>query len=93
MTSQVYLSHLIVMTTDFFFGTRSPDTLVGTMMGYWGSIPGICNRFFSTPQISIQWMQRSLSLRLKRMGREADHLLPSSAEVKMVELYLHSYMA
>jgi hypothetical protein len=33
----------------------------------------------------------TLSLRVKRPGREADHSLPSSAEVKeCVQLYLHS---
>jgi hypothetical protein len=39
----------------------------------------------------IQWVPGALSLGVKRQGREADHSLPSSAEVKeCVELYLHS---
>jgi hypothetical protein len=39
----------------------------------------------------IQWVQRSLSLEIKRPERETDHSPPSSAEVKeFVELYLHS---
>jgi hypothetical protein len=39
----------------------------------------------------IQWVPGALSLWVKQPGREADHLPPSSAEVKeCVELYLHS---
>jgi hypothetical protein len=42
-------------------------------------------------QPPIQWVTGALSLGVKRPGREADHLPPSSAEVKeCVELYLHS---
>jgi hypothetical protein len=33
-------------------------------------------------QIPIQWVAGALSLGVKRPGREADHLPPSSAEVK-----------
>jgi hypothetical protein len=41
-------------------------------------------------QPPIQWVQRALSLAVKRPGREADHSPPCSAEVKeWVELYLH----
>jgi hypothetical protein len=41
-------------------------------------------------QPRIQWVPGALSLGVKRPGREADHSLPSSAEVKeCVELYLH----
>jgi hypothetical protein len=39
----------------------------------------------------IQWVQGALSLRVKRLEREADHSPQSSAEVKeCVELYFHS---
>jgi hypothetical protein len=39
----------------------------------------------------IQWVQGALSLRVKRPGREADHLPPSITEVKeCVEPFLHS---
>jgi hypothetical protein len=39
----------------------------------------------------VQWVPVALSLRVKRLGREADHSSLSSAEVKeLVELYLHS---
>jgi hypothetical protein len=39
----------------------------------------------------IQWVPGALSLGVKRLGREADHSSPSSAEIKeCVELYLHS---
>jgi hypothetical protein len=42
-------------------------------------------------QSPIQWLPGALSLGVKRVGCEADHSLPSSAEVKeWVELYLHS---
>jgi hypothetical protein len=33
-------------------------------------------------QRPIQWVPRALSLGVKRLGREADHSPPSSAEVK-----------
>jgi hypothetical protein len=42
-------------------------------------------------QPPIQWVLGTLSLGVKRPGREADHSPPSSAEVKeWVELYLRS---
>jgi hypothetical protein len=42
-------------------------------------------------QPPIQWVPGALSLRVKQPGREADHLPPSSAEVKEgVEIYLKS---
>jgi hypothetical protein len=42
-------------------------------------------------QPPIQWVPRALTLGVKWPGREADHSLPSSAEVKeWVELYLHA---
>jgi hypothetical protein len=42
-------------------------------------------------QPPIQWVPVSLSLEVNRPGNEADHSLPSSAEVnERVELYLHS---
>jgi hypothetical protein len=39
-----------------------------------------------------QWVPCALSQGVKQPGREADHSSPSSAGVKMVELYLHSPM-
>jgi hypothetical protein len=42
-------------------------------------------------QPPIQWVPGAFTLGVKRPGREADHSLPSSAEVKeCVELYIHS---
>jgi hypothetical protein len=42
-------------------------------------------------QPPIQWVPGALSLAAERPGREADHSLPSSSEVKeCVMLYLHS---
>jgi hypothetical protein len=41
-------------------------------------------------QSPIHWVPEALSLEVKWQGREADHSLPSSAEVKeFVQLYLH----
>jgi hypothetical protein len=40
----------------------------------------------------IQWVSGTFSLGVKRLGREADHSPPSSAEVKeCVDLYFHSH--
>jgi hypothetical protein len=48
-------------------------------------------RFETCTQSLIQWEQGSLSLGVKPPGREANHSLPSNAEVKEgVELYSHS---
>jgi hypothetical protein len=42
-------------------------------------------------QPPIQWVPGTLSLGIKRPGREADHSPSSSAEIQeLVELYLHS---
>jgi hypothetical protein len=41
-------------------------------------------------QPPIQWVPGALSQGVKRPWREGDHSLPSSAEVKGVEPYLHS---
>jgi len=42
-------------------------------------------------QPPIRWVPGALFLRVGRPGREADHSLPSSAEVKeWVELCIHS---
>jgi hypothetical protein len=38
-------------------------------------------------QLLIQWVPGALSLGVKRAGREADHLPPSSAEVKNAWIY------
>jgi hypothetical protein len=38
----------------------------------------------------VQWVPGTLSLAVKRPGREADHSPPSSTEVECVNLYLYS---
>jgi hypothetical protein len=44
-------------------------------------------------QLPIQWVPGALSPGVKRLGREADHSPPTSAEVnKNVYLYIHSPM-
>jgi hypothetical protein len=59
----------------------------------WGSFlaPVLKYLFLWPTQPPIQWVPGSLTLGLKQLGREADHTLPSSPELKeCVELYLHS---
>jgi hypothetical protein len=49
------------------------------------SIPGRGKRFFSSAQRLGRlwcWVKGALSLELKQQGREAEHLFPSTAEVK-----------
>jgi hypothetical protein len=60
-------------------------------------MPGGGWEFFSSPpplrptQPHIEWLPWALFLGVKRPGSEADHSLPSSAELKeCVKLYLHS---
>jgi hypothetical protein len=63
-------------------------------------VSGRGKRFFSSPQLPDR-LQAPLSFLsdkyresftgVKRPGREADHSPQSSAEVRMVELYIYSY--
>jgi hypothetical protein len=68
---------------------------------FYGSISGGAWKFFSSPprperlwgspSLISNGYQGALSLGVKRLGREADHSPPSSAEVKeWVEIHLHS---
>jgi hypothetical protein len=80
--------------------------LSGMAVGYeWmigGSIPGRGCEFFSPPprpdrlwgstQPRIQWVPGTISLGVKRPGREADHSPPSSAEVKNAWSYISVFM-
>jgi hypothetical protein len=82
---------------------RSRASLVGIATVYgldgWGSIRGRGKRFFTIPQrqnrlwgppgLASNKDSGLLSLGIKRLGREADHSPPCSAEVKM-EQYLQS---
>jgi len=79
----------------------SSDSSVGIATGYGlddrmiGRLGIFLITIASTPalrpsQPPIQWVPGALSLRVKRLGREADHTPLSSAEVKGVELYIHS---
>jgi hypothetical protein len=85
--------YINIIWTQIIF--RSQDSSVGIAMGYGldsrGSIPGRCKIFFFSTvstlalgptQPPIQWVPGVLSLGVKRLGREADHSPPSSAEVK-----------
>jgi hypothetical protein len=79
-----------------FINIESHDSSVGIALSYGlddlGSIPGGGWEFFSSPPLPERlWgplsllsngYQGSLSLGVKRPGREADHSPPSSAEVK-----------
>jgi hypothetical protein len=73
---------------------RSRDSSVGTIATSYGldgrgSIPGRGMQFITTPYrpdqplgLPIQWILSDLSPGVKRPEREADHLPPSSAEVR-----------
>jgi hypothetical protein len=76
---------------------KSHDSSVGVALGYGldgvlglDSRRGLENFLFTTAsrtalrptQPPVQYVPRSLSLGVKRQGREADHSLPSTAEVK-----------
>jgi hypothetical protein len=73
---------------------RSRNSSVGIVMGYGldgrVSIPGRSKRFFSFPvsrpvlgptQPIIQWVHGTLSMEVKRPGRDAVHRPPSSVEI------------
>jgi len=77
--------------------SESRSSSVGIVNKIWTERPGILSYAtesrpaLGSTQPHIQWVPGSLSLGVKWPGREADHLPPSSAEVKeWVELYLHS---
>jgi hypothetical protein len=86
--------------TTLIFTVKSRDNSVGIALGCGLDDRGSRARFpaeagnFSLHyrvQPPIQWVPGTLSLGIKRPGREADHSPPSSAEVKeCVDLYLHS---
>jgi hypothetical protein len=44
-------------------------------------------RALGSTQPPIQWVPEALSPGVKRPGREADHSLPASAEVKKMRIY------
>jgi hypothetical protein len=45
------------------------------------------HRLWGPPQPPIQWVPGALSPEVKRPGREADHLPPTSAEIKKMWIY------
>jgi hypothetical protein len=76
-------------------GQESWESSVSIATGYGldgpGSIPGTGKIFPSSTDSRlalgsthplIRWVSTAISLKVKRLGCEADHLLPSSAEVK-----------
>jgi hypothetical protein len=85
------------------YSVYSRDRVVGIATGYGlddgedrSSSPGrVKNLLFSTSsrpalgstQPSIQWVPGSLSLGVRRPGREADHSPPAGAEVKKMWIY------
>jgi hypothetical protein len=88
--SYIYSHRTHIHTVCFFPDKeRSRNSLVGIATGYgvdgWGSILlyFTASRPTSGPTHShIQWATSAFSMGIKRLGREADHLPPSSAEVK-----------
>jgi hypothetical protein len=78
-------------TCDF---TRNLDNVVGITTGYGLDDRGIGVTFscradpaLGSTQPPIQWVPGALSPGVKRPGREADHTLPTSAEVKKTWVY------
>jgi hypothetical protein len=63
----------------------------------WSSISGRVKNFLFSTQPPIQWVPRTFFLGVKRLGREADHSPPASAEVKKMWIYTstppHAFMA
>jgi hypothetical protein len=53
----------------------------------WVSASNSPHQALGPTQPPIQWVPEALSLGVKRPGCEADHSLPSSAEVKVVWCY------
>jgi hypothetical protein len=89
-----------------YHNNNSRDSSVGIALGYGLDYRGCRVRFpaglgislFTTAsrtalgptQPPIQWVPGALSLGVTRMGREADHLPPSSAEVKNAWSYTYT---
>jgi hypothetical protein len=91
------------------------DRAVGIVTGYWldgqgvGVLSpcGVKNFHFSmssrpavgSTQLTIQWVPGALSPGVKRLGREADHSPPTSAELKKMWVYtstppfIHSFIS
>jgi hypothetical protein len=66
-------------------GPRGQSSSAGRVKNFHFSLPRPAQRFIQSP---IQWMPGALSPGLKRQGREADHLPPTSAEVKKTWIYI-----
>jgi hypothetical protein len=92
-----YIAQASVMALDgVCVEHESCDSSVGIVLGYglddsgFDSWRGLGIFFFATmsgmalgpPKPPIQWVPGALSLGLKQLGCEADHSLPSSAEIK-----------
>jgi hypothetical protein len=90
----------VYLFTSFLCDIRIRDRWgTGWMIGGFESRQGLGIFLFAAAlrpllgptQPPIQWVPGALSLGVKRLGCEADHSPPSSAEVKeCVELYVHS---
>jgi hypothetical protein len=72
----------------------SRGNAVGTATGYGLNgrdvgvrVPVGWNPALRSTQRPIQWVQRAISLRVKRPGREDDHSPPASAEVKPISFH------
>jgi hypothetical protein len=90
-----------------YFSVRSPDSIASIAMAYSLDDQGVgvqvpvgprifsspCHphRLWSPPNLLSNGYRGAPSLGVKRTEREADHSLPTSAEVKEnVDLYIHS---
>jgi hypothetical protein len=54
------------------------------------SSPHHPDQLCSSTQPPIQWIPGALSLGVKWLGHEADHSPPTNAEIKKMDLYIHS---
>jgi hypothetical protein len=96
MNLELYSNNVICLTFITVFLKRNIRIFSGIALGYrlgdWGLesrkelgillFTTACGSALGPTQPPVQWAPGALSLRVKRPGREADHSLSSSAEVK-----------
>jgi hypothetical protein len=85
-------------SSNFFMSVRSGSTPVNIVTRtIWVQFPAGVRPTLEHNLSRLQWIPAALSPELKRVGREADHAPPSSAEVKTTWSYTtippHIFMA
>jgi hypothetical protein len=79
LTHGYYLQHSNIWATGWMIGVLGFDSRWGLGIFLFTTASRTA---LGPTQPPIQWVPGVLSLGVKRLGREADHSLPSSAEVK-----------